>query len=53
MPSPLSDVYCCVIRPFVRDPWIDKGEIIYQLNAANPSADFFQTFCVALPWVIY
>jgi hypothetical protein len=23
MPSPLSDVYCCVIRPFVRGPWIE------------------------------
>jgi hypothetical protein len=21
MPSPLSDIYCCVIRPFVRGPW--------------------------------
>jgi hypothetical protein len=25
MPSPLSDVHCCVIRPFVRGPWVGPG----------------------------
>jgi hypothetical protein len=24
MPSPLSDVYYCVIRPIVRGPWLFK-----------------------------